>query len=256
MATITSITNNIDGTTATAIIANPVGSIISFTASRTVNQTGVPITSSLLSTNTYTLTFPVSAYLYGNSISYWVAVSDDNGTSIQSPIWISYGSNTSIGMQVATTLQSILVQNKPLLDYRLAQYSTNGTAQKVQQILVGMGAEAVKFPVIDISATKFKEEIGWGIPNSNVVDITASILVFAFHQGDLSWRNLITTLSFTVRDILNQLQYVQYTLPSGLEWVLGGCRDIDIQELFNNNAGRFEMTGDIAWNGQILVGMS
>lgn len=251
MAQLLQVVNLQDGYRVSATLSSPAIGNLSFWVSRTPEQVGDTVFFVQTGVDTYTVS--ASPILQGTPWPCWITAVDDSGPSVQLPVWVLSGTDLTIPEQVAVTLQNILIQNKGLLDARLLRLSTTPNPLSVSQILFGMGEEIDNYPAINISVVDFQEEQGWALPFGNLVTIQASILAFGYHQSDVSWRNVIGALGYSIRDVLNQQQYVQQNLPSGLQWVLGNCTKIHIQEDFSG--GKFLTTAEVFWTCQILVSL-
>lgn len=232
MAAIASVLNVMDGVQVDVTLASAPQGTLAFTASRNVGSPGAlaPYTAQGGLVYRLNLTGVVPDEVSGAAVPVWITASDSAGASSQSPCWLRYGTQDDLWNEIAKGIQGILVPNKPLLDLRLQQFAPSGKTETVQAIITGMSQEARVFPAIDISVVQEHLSPYELHPLTDLITPTISIVAFAFHQGDISWKRKIAALGQGIRDVLAQEQYLTVVLPSGISLTRVHCDDISFAE--------------------------
>lgn len=192
--------------------------------------------------------------LYATPVSIWITVEDLSGASPQAAVWLRGGSDKDVANEIVTTLQSILIANKPLMDIRLQQFSPQPVALvpvAVQQIVTGMTQEIKKYPAIDIEYISSEFDPFQMFPLADLERFNVAIHAFSFHNGDISQRAQMQALGRSIRDILAQSQYLEITLPSSLTITRCHVNTIETVEAFIGS-GRFQASAEIGWSCEFL----
>lgn len=268
MARISEVVNNKDGHTVTVRLAEPHTDALAFSACRMPEAVLPYLSTEFYSAATvldhsvdytedgnggYVLTLVGAEEDHGTRWPFYVRVrdGDDGEWSDYAPVFVCYGTDDDLLTEVTKAVADILAAYKPLLNLRLANASPIDAPTKVQAILSGFAYNAERFPVIDVTAAQWTEDI-WQIGAMTVVGkVAANISCYAFHASSVAWRPLINALGFAVRDVLNQDHLLEIALPSGLTLTKCFVSSVEIAEL--QEGDKFFTVATLRWEAEVQV---
>ena len=258
MASIASVANGCaasgkDGLNITVVLDQPAAGTLVVNCSSTPGDLGPAMVATLDPGSDVSYTVRITSpswdpsIIRGTAIPVWVTATDDSGPSGQAALFLKAGVDCSDGKEIAEHLRSILVANLPLINWRLAALSTLDGAVEIQTVTVGGNQQVPEgHPAIDIRMMTFPEG-QWELPLTRLKEPQLSITVFAYHQNEMSWWDLIVEASCSIRDLLASVPYEQITLASGLELRL--CL-VGNQEYFEGRTAEslWATTAQLTWS--------
>lgn len=248
---IVSLVNNRDNLTCTAVLAAPPTGAIGFRASPIPEEVGSLLGAGsveVISPTEYRLTPPPpeTEGPYPTRLVY-VRAEDDSGQSAPAAVWIGSLDEDDV-VEVMEKLRDRIWNNKAGIEARLRVYYPQ---IELKQVIYGLFAQITEYPCIEIVQQELNEPFymtAW----TRRHEITAEICGYLAYDEPRSEEKLSAAFGRAVQRILNQRDYEQMRLASGI--VLTGCQaqDLVFDRTFSN--GRFFASWRMLWRGEYTAG--
>jgi len=248
-----------DGQYVTVVLTAPATGPLTINASSTPGDTGPIMVAALDAGSTVSYHVRINSpgwdpiIVAGTAIPVWVTATDNAGPSAQTPLFLKKGSDFSVEREIVERLRSIIAANVDLINWRLKPLSTLNTVVKILTVTAGGNQQVPEgHPAIDIRMTRSSEG-QWELPLTRLREPDVNISVFAYHQNEMSWWELIVEATSAVRDILASVPYERITLDSGIELALCLVGD---QEYFEGRVAEslWATTGQLTWSCNFGLG--
>jgi len=210
----------LDGTHATATITGAEGAVTFKAHRRPAALSSIPVAIAAVDKGggVYELTL-TDLWLW------WITV-DDGVNTAEYPVWL-WKSNYAVDVEIALSLQEIIIANKQAINVRLQKVDGFETAE-VQQINLGLAEEIETVPSIELKLESTPSQ--WlSAPFGRVYQPKIKVVCYSHWDQDAqSEEVMLGQMAATVRDLL-QL-YERWTLNSGLQIADAVASDIQYQE--------------------------
>lgn len=224
-----------------------------------VQVTGTPSgTLSLLSCSTpdvgkaqpcaYWGSLPSLTAFIGNKDLIYLWAKDQTGISA-SPVAVWSGKTGSYVQEIGTTLQSIILSNKPGIEAAMHDGGYPGTTLK--DVVWGSQNISEASPSVVIMPGRWSWTYA-AIPYVRLFDFRFTISCVILHNREQTEIPMATQLTYSVSEILSKVEYNEITLPSGLQ-IYNTYSDSGDTEEFVMGESRWAAIGNLNWSGQALV---
>ena len=183
------------------------------------------------------------------------------GKADETCVWVCAGDPGELRNHLADHVVDILADNLQALDRGMRDFMESdnfpsGKRISVQRIHKGIPAleEGGEFPRISVRFHEKTDDPYFGNPRSDYPAVKATITCYYCHQGIVSWEPLISALTGAVEDVLNQIQYIEYDLASGLGASLCMATAGRTEEFYDEGTGTWVALGTIDYTANVLMG--
>jgi len=188
----------------------------------------------------------------------------ENGNGVaatETAEWVCIGTSEDVLQQAEQAILDILNDNRQAINrgmevYLKAARWPSGNPVRVAGIHSGLPyyEDGERYPQISLRTHNYQDDPYFAVPRSDYCPLQTTITCYIAHTNAVNWEPLSKALGMAVMDVLNQLQYVEIPLPSGL--VLYECYALsgESTEVEDPEANCFVASFTIEFQSKLFLG--